>query len=306
MSAPHRAGRHFLQIPGPTNVPDRILRAIAQPTIDHRGPEFARAHARVVAGGGPGLSHRRPGDHLPQLGHRGLGGGAGERARARRSGAGLRDRALRRAVAGDGDAARAAGRARARRLAPRGRPGGRAPTTRRRSPARDQGRHGRAQRDLDGRHESRGGGPRRDRCRRASGAAAGRHDLLARLDRLPPRRVGRRRDRRRLAEGTDAAAGTGVQRRQREGARVAATGRVSALLLRLGADHRGQPRRLLSLHPGDQPALRACARRSRCSRRRRSTPCSPATSATPRPRAAPCGPGGWRCSARTSASTRRC
>ncbi|GAA3566747.1 aminotransferase class V-fold PLP-dependent enzyme [Nonomuraea rosea] len=35
-------GRHFLQIPGPTNVPDRVLRAIAQPTIDHRGPAFAR------------------------------------------------------------------------------------------------------------------------------------------------------------------------------------------------------------------------------------------------------------------------
>jgi len=33
-------GRHFLQIPGPTNVPDRVLRAIDQPTIDHRGPEF--------------------------------------------------------------------------------------------------------------------------------------------------------------------------------------------------------------------------------------------------------------------------
>lgn len=34
------AGRHFLQIPGPTNVPDRVLHAIARPTIDHRGPEF--------------------------------------------------------------------------------------------------------------------------------------------------------------------------------------------------------------------------------------------------------------------------
>jgi alanine-glyoxylate transaminase / serine-glyoxylate transaminase / serine-pyruvate transaminase len=34
-------GRHFLQIPGPTNVPDRVLRAISMPTIDHRGPEFA-------------------------------------------------------------------------------------------------------------------------------------------------------------------------------------------------------------------------------------------------------------------------
>ncbi len=36
-----RTGRHFLQIPGPTNVPDRVLRAIAGATIDHRGPEFA-------------------------------------------------------------------------------------------------------------------------------------------------------------------------------------------------------------------------------------------------------------------------
>ena len=38
----HQAGKHFLQIPGPSNVPDRVLRAIAQPTIDHRGPEFAQ------------------------------------------------------------------------------------------------------------------------------------------------------------------------------------------------------------------------------------------------------------------------
>jgi len=36
------SGRHFLQVPGPSNVPDRILRAIARPTIDHRGPEFGR------------------------------------------------------------------------------------------------------------------------------------------------------------------------------------------------------------------------------------------------------------------------
>jgi alanine-glyoxylate transaminase / serine-glyoxylate transaminase / serine-pyruvate transaminase len=36
------SGRHFLQVPGPSNVPDRILRAIARPTIDHRGPEFGK------------------------------------------------------------------------------------------------------------------------------------------------------------------------------------------------------------------------------------------------------------------------
>ncbi|HVC11937.1 MAG TPA: aminotransferase class V-fold PLP-dependent enzyme [Burkholderiales bacterium] len=45
-----RAGRHFLQIPGPTNVPDRVLRAIDSPTIDHRGPEFAELGKAVLAG----------------------------------------------------------------------------------------------------------------------------------------------------------------------------------------------------------------------------------------------------------------
>jgi alanine-glyoxylate transaminase/serine-glyoxylate transaminase/serine-pyruvate transaminase len=43
-------GRHFLQIPGPTNVPDRVLRAIAQPTIDHRGPAFAVLGRDVIEG----------------------------------------------------------------------------------------------------------------------------------------------------------------------------------------------------------------------------------------------------------------
>src|ERR671910_3615784 len=46
---PRRAGRHFLQIPGPTNVPDRVLRAIDFPTIDHRGPEFAALGKEVLA-----------------------------------------------------------------------------------------------------------------------------------------------------------------------------------------------------------------------------------------------------------------
>jgi alanine-glyoxylate transaminase/serine-glyoxylate transaminase/serine-pyruvate transaminase len=48
--SPHLAGRHFLQIPGPTNVPDRVLRALAAPTIDHRGPAFARLGQEVLAG----------------------------------------------------------------------------------------------------------------------------------------------------------------------------------------------------------------------------------------------------------------
>jgi alanine-glyoxylate transaminase / serine-glyoxylate transaminase / serine-pyruvate transaminase len=43
-------GRHFLQIPGPTNVPDRVLRAMDMPTLDHRGPEFAELGYAVLAG----------------------------------------------------------------------------------------------------------------------------------------------------------------------------------------------------------------------------------------------------------------
>src|ERR1700730_10175440 len=43
-------GRHFLQIPGPTNVPDRVLRAMDQPVIDHRGPEFAELGLAVLSG----------------------------------------------------------------------------------------------------------------------------------------------------------------------------------------------------------------------------------------------------------------
>ena len=47
---PYQAGRHFLQIPGPTNVPDRILRAMDGATIDHRGPAFEELARRVLDG----------------------------------------------------------------------------------------------------------------------------------------------------------------------------------------------------------------------------------------------------------------
>src|ERR1700744_333183 len=46
----HPSGRHFLQIPGPSPVPDRILRAISYPTIDHRGPEFGAPGLKLLAG----------------------------------------------------------------------------------------------------------------------------------------------------------------------------------------------------------------------------------------------------------------
>ena len=49
-NAPRVAGRHFLQIPGPSPVPERILRAIGMQTIDHRGPDFGKLGLRVLDG----------------------------------------------------------------------------------------------------------------------------------------------------------------------------------------------------------------------------------------------------------------
>ena len=58
MSRP--SGRHFLQIPGPSNVPDEVLRAMAAPTIDHRGPDFAELGRQVLDGVGPVFGTTNP------------------------------------------------------------------------------------------------------------------------------------------------------------------------------------------------------------------------------------------------------
>ena len=56
----HPTGRHFLQIPGPSPVPDRILRAMSLPTIDHRGPEFGALGRKVLGGIGEIFKTRHP------------------------------------------------------------------------------------------------------------------------------------------------------------------------------------------------------------------------------------------------------
>jgi alanine-glyoxylate transaminase / serine-glyoxylate transaminase / serine-pyruvate transaminase len=56
----HPAGRHYLQIPGPSPVPDRILRAISYPTIDHRGPEFGALGRKLLEGIGTIFKTRHP------------------------------------------------------------------------------------------------------------------------------------------------------------------------------------------------------------------------------------------------------
>ena len=182
-------GRHFLQIPGPTNVPDRVLHAIAFPTIDHRGPEFADLGKEVVAGmkrvfqtagtvviypsSGTGaweaalVNTLSPGDRVLmfETGHF----ATLWRQMASRLGLDVEF------VPGDWrhgvDPAQVAEKLRADPRAP------------------DQGGLRRAQRDLDRGDQPHPRDPRRDRRGEAPGAVHGRHDLLARLDRLPARRV---------------------------------------------------------------------------------------------------------------------
>ena len=300
----HR-GRHFLQIPGPTNVPDRVLRAMSAPTIDHRGPEFAVLAADLVERLPRVFRTSRAGRHLPVVRHGRVGGRARQHALAGRSRARVRDRPLRDVVAHAGRAPRPRGRARPGRLAPRRRPRGRARAPHR--GPRPRGGHPRRlrrpQRDVDRRREPRRRGAAGDGRGRPRRAAARRHDLVARLDRLPPRRVGRRRDGRLLAEGPDAPARPRLQRRQRTALDGLALRAAAARLLGLGPDHRGEPRRRVPVHAGRRTCSTGCARRSTCCSPRASTPCSPATRATPRRRGAPSARGGSTSCRSTTAST---
>ena len=56
----HPSGHHFLQIPGPSPVPDRLLRAMSLPTIDHRGPEFGALGLKVLSGIGAIFKTKHP------------------------------------------------------------------------------------------------------------------------------------------------------------------------------------------------------------------------------------------------------
>ena len=235
-------GRHFLQIPGPTNCPLPVLAAIAQPTIDHRGPEFGVMAKEVLASIRTIFKTKGPVIIYP-----GSGTGAWEAALVNTLSPG--DKVLMYETGWFADALEQArqalrhrGRAHYRRLAGgcRCRQGDRG-AARRRQGRDHQGRLRRPQRDLDGRDLQRGGRPRRPRPRRPSGPAAGRCGVLARLDRLPPRRMGRRRHRVRLPEGPDAAAGPRLQCRLRQGAPGRASRRgLPRSYLGLGGDARQQ------------------------------------------------------------------
>ncbi len=115
-------GRHFLQIPGPTNVPDRVLRAMDMPTMDHRGAGIRRDRLCRDGGDAACVPHQAARDHLPSSGT-----GAWEAAivntlAARRQGADGRDRPVRGAVARHRRQVQARRRFHSGRLAPWRRP----------------------------------------------------------------------------------------------------------------------------------------------------------------------------------------
>ena len=299
------AGRHFLQIPGPTPVPDRILRAMDMPMIDHRGPEFARLGQARARRHQDDLQVRRPGDHLSGLRHRRLGGGARQRALARRPRADGRDRPLRHAVEGDGAEARPRSRSSSR---PTGAP---APTRRRSRRGCATTRRTRIKAVCVVHNEtSTGCVSHIGEVRKAIDAARhpalldGRHHLVARLDRLSPRRMGRRRHRRRLAEGADAAARPVVQRARRQGAGRRQGREAAEIVLVVGGDDRQQPATAISPIRRRPTCSTGSPRRSTCCTRRGSTTSSRATTATPRRRAARCAPGAWKSGAASRATIR--
>jgi len=86
------AGRHFLQIPGPTPLPDRILRAMDTPIIDHRGPEFHKLARRVLDGIKTIFKTTNPVIIYTATGTGAWEGGAGQHLIGRRSRADGRDR----------------------------------------------------------------------------------------------------------------------------------------------------------------------------------------------------------------------
>src|SRR6267142_1741971 len=275
---PRRPGRHFLQIPGPTNVPDRVLRAIDFPTVDHRGPEFGALGKSVLAG----MKRVFKSTQGEVVIYTASGTGAWEAALVNTLSPG--DRVLMyetghfatlwqkmaaklgldvEFIAGDW-------RHGADPEAPARRPG-----------EAHQGARRRAQRNLDRRRLAHRRGAPHDRRGRPSGAVHGRHDLFARVDRLPARRMGRRRHRRRLTEGPDAAAGPVIQLHLAQGACRIQVGAAAAQLLGVGRDDRQWQERLFPVHAGDQPALwprrgaedAARRGRSRCRVRAPPAPC---------------------------------
>ena len=212
------AGRHFLQIPGPTPLPDRVMRAMDMPLIDHRGPEFAKLGKRCLDGIKTIFKTTNP-----VIIYTATGTGAWEAALVNTLSPG--DKVL--MVETGQFATQWKTMAGKLGLTPEFIPGdwrtGADPAAIEEHLRKDKAHEIKAVCVLHNETATGCLSPI-DPIRKAINAAGhpalldGRHHLVARLDRLPPRRMGRRRHRRRRAEGPDAAARHVVQCDQRQGA----------------------------------------------------------------------------------------
>ena len=289
-NAPRRAGRHFLQIPGPTPVPDRILRAMDMPMIDHRGPEFEQlGPARCSTASRPIFKTHEPGGHLSRLRHRRVGGGARQHAVARRQGADVRDRPFRHAC---GRAWRPSSASmpefiasRLARAAPIPRPI--------EARLREDKAHEIKAVCVVHNETSTGAISPIDEVRQAIDAAG--HPALLMVDTISSlASIDYRHDEWGVdvtvggsQKGLMLPPGLGFNAVEREGAgRVARRRKLPQVLLGLGRDARRQQERLLPLHAGDQPALRPRRGDRHAARGRPRRTSSPATTATPRRRGA--------------------
>ena len=257
-----RAGREFLAIPGPTTVPDEVLRAMHRPAVDiYAGPLLAltdgllkdvarvfntKGHAYIYIANGHGAWEASltnvlsKGDKILVLESGRFAIGWGESAR--RMGVRGRDPEGRHAPR------RAAGRGRG---PPQGRQG-----------QHHQGDPGGADRHRVRRGERHRGDRPGDPRGEARGAADGRCGGVARLHAVRDGQVGRRRRDVGLAEGHDDAARPGLRRGQRSRARGAQEGRPAHALLGLDRS-RGRPALPeIRRHAARASAVRACARRS--------------------------------------------
>ena len=298
-----QTGRHFLQIPGPTNVPDRVLRAMSAPTIDHRGPEFAQLGTASPRRAGAGVRHHAARRDLPGLRHRRLGGRAGQHVEPGRP----------RCSASRPATSRRCGRrwrARSGWTSTSCPATGGTASTRRRSPTQLAADTAHAIKAVLVVHnETSTGVTSRIAEIRAAIDAAG-HPALLLVD-------------------TISSLGSIDYRHDEWGVDVTVAGSQKGLMLppglsfnaisdkalaasrppgcrgRSGTGSRSSRPTSAASSPTPRPPTcsTACAKRCACSTRRACRTSSPGTSGTPRPPAPRCAAGAWRCCALTSAST---
>ena len=249
-------GRHFLQIPGPTALPDRVLRAMDTPIIDHRGPDFAKLAKRCLEGIKTIFKTTNP-----VIIYTATGTGAWEAALVNTLSPG--DRVL---MVETGQFA-TLWKVMAEKLGLRPEfiktdwRTGADPAVIEDHLRKDKNKEIKAVCVLHNETSTGCLSPIAE-IRKAIDAAGHpalllrRHHLLARLDRLSPRRMGRRRHRRRRAEGADDAARHVVQRGERQGAGGGEELAAAEVVLGLGRHAQHEQDRLLPLHAGDADAAR--------------------------------------------------